>query len=180
MAKHSAGLLMYRWKDGELEVFIAHPGGPLHENRDEGDWTIPKGLVERGEAAFEAARREFHEETGIEPQGPFLPLGAIRQRSGKLVDAWAFKGEPPDDWQLSSNLFDMEWPRGSGQTGRFPEIDRAEFFGLDEARIRLNPAQAEFLDRLVMKMGRKILSALDFSCPSCGSDPDVDCICKPQ
>ena len=159
MPKHSAGLLMYRWKDGKLEVFIAHPGGPLHENLDEGDWSIPKGLVEKGEDPFEAGVREFQEETGLPaPAGETLPLGRIRQRSGKLVDAWAFESDVPEDWKLTSNLFGMEWPRGSGKFERFPEMDKAEFFSLDEARKKLNPAQGEFLDRLVLRMGKDMAS----------------------
>lgn len=160
-SKHSAGLLMYRWHDGRLEVLVAHPGGPLHENRDKGDWTIPKGLVEEGEDAFTAAKREFQEETGLRlaGEGGFIPLGRIRQRSGKVVDAWAFEDDlPDDDWQPRSNLFWMEWPKGSGDQQQFPEIDRAAFFGLDEAREKLNPAQAEFLDRLVVELGKSMAS----------------------
>ena len=159
MSKHSAGLLMYRWQDGNLEVFIAHPGGPFHENLDEGDWSIPKGIVEKGEDAFEAAVREFQEETGLPPPpGDCFPLGRIRQKSGKLVDVWAFKSNTPEGWRLDSNLFEMEWPKGSGKTERFPEMDKAGFFSLDEAKKKLNPAQVEFLDRLILHIGKEMAS----------------------
>lgn len=146
---------MYRWVDGSLlEVLIGHPGGPLHADLDEGDWSIPKGLIDEGEEPFEAARREFTEETGLEAPEKAMPLGRVRQKSGKTVEAWAFEGDVERGWKVSSNEFDLEWPPGSGTVRKFPEIDRADFFDIDEARRKLNPAQVEFLDRLILKLGR--------------------------
>ncbi len=146
-ARVAAGLLMHRECDGRLQVLLAHPGGPLWKNRDLGAWTIPKGEIGDDEEALVAARREFEEETGLRPDGPFVSLGTIRQRSGKRVQAWAFRG----DWdpsRLTSNTFAMEWPPRSGRVERFPEIDRARWFDIDEARRRILPAQREFLDAL--------------------------------
>ena len=150
MAKRSnvsAGLLLFRRPHGELEVFLAHPGGPFWRTRDLGAWTVPKGLVEEGEDPLVAAIREFEEETGIRPQGPFLPLGNIRQKAGKLVHAWAWKGEA-DPHRVRSNLMRTEWPRGSGRWLTFPEVDRCEWFDAQSAREKINPAQAELIDRL--------------------------------
>ena len=153
MAKASAGLLMYRRTAGELEVFLAHPGGPFFAGKDEGVWTLPKGEPAEGEALLACARREFEEETGLAPgAGAFLPLGQVRQRGGKVVHAWAFEGE----WgqrALRCNEFELEWPPRSGRRQSFPEIDRAEFFPLAEARRKVNPAQAVLLDRLLALVG---------------------------
>ena len=142
----SAGVLLYRRRP-ELEVFIAHPGGPFWQNRDLGVWTLPKGQPERGEELLEAACREFREETGLVPDGPFLPLGSIRQKAGKEVHAWACEGDA-DPARVCSNDTTMEWPRNSGRWITFPEIDRCGWFSPADARLRLNPAQAEFVDRL--------------------------------
>ena len=143
----SAGLLLFRRPRGELEVFLAHPGGPFWEDRDLGAWTVPKGLVERGEDPLAAAIREFEEETGIRPEDPFLPLGSVRQKAGKLVHAWAWEGEA-DARRARSNKMRAEWPRGSGRWLSFPEVDRCEWFDAERAREKINPAQAELIDRL--------------------------------
>jgi predicted NUDIX family NTP pyrophosphohydrolase len=146
-ASVSAGLLLYRRSGRGLEVFLAHPGGPFWTTRDLGAWTIPKGIVAEGEALLDAARREFEEETGIVPQPPFLPLGSIRQKAGKTVHAWAWEGNA-DPATVSSNRSRVEWPRGSGKWLDYPEVDRCAWFDPATARSKLNPAQAELLDRL--------------------------------
>lgn len=146
-AAESAGLLLYRRGAGGVEVFLAHPGGPFWHGRDVGAWTIPKGLVEEGEDMLAAARREFREETGIEPAGDFLPLGAIRQKAGKTVHAWAWEGDADPD-TVTSNTMRAEFPRGSGRWLTFPEVDRCAWFTPNAAREKLNPAQAELIDRL--------------------------------
>ncbi len=143
----SSGLLLYRRPAGGLEVFLAHPGGPFWTSRDDGVWTIPKGAVDEGEELLAAAQREFEEETGIVPQGPFLPLGSIRQKAGKVVHAWAWEGDA-DASRASSNMSRIEWPRGSGQVLTFPEVDRCGWFDPGTARRKVNSAQAEFIDRL--------------------------------
>jgi predicted NUDIX family NTP pyrophosphohydrolase len=147
MPKVSAGLLMFREREGTLEVLLAHPGGPYFRNRDEGSWTIPKGIVERGEEPLDAARREFEEETGFTPCEPYVPLGSIQQKGGKIVQAWGFEGDC-DPGALRSNTFEVEWPPRSGQVQEYPEIDRAEFFTVPAARIKINPAQCALIDRL--------------------------------
>jgi predicted NUDIX family NTP pyrophosphohydrolase len=150
--KQSAGLLMYRRTgDGALQVLLAHPGGPFWRNKDEGAWTLPKGEYEPPEEALAAARREFVEETGFDAPGPFIALGEVKQKSGKRVAAWAFSGDC-DPQALRCNTFDMEWPPRSGKRQSFPEIDRAQWFTLDEARARILPAQRELLDRLALML----------------------------
>jgi predicted NUDIX family NTP pyrophosphohydrolase len=143
----SAGLLLYRRSSGRLELFLAHPGGPFWHNRDDGAWTIPKGLAEPGEDLLAAACREFEEETGVRPVGPFLSLGSIRQKAGKVVHGWAWEGDA-DPAQVTSNTMRTEWPRGSGRLITFPEVDRCAWFDPMGARRKINPAQAEFIDRL--------------------------------
>ena len=143
----SAGLLLYRRRSGGLELFLAHPGGPFWKGRDAGAWTIPKGLAEPGEELLDAACREFREETGLQPVGPFISLGAIRQKAGKVVHAWAWEGDA-DPARVSSNTMKAEWPRGSGRWLTFPEIDRCAWFPPDIAREKSNSAQRELLDRL--------------------------------
>ena len=143
----SAGLLMYRTVGGELQVLLVHPGGPFFRTKDEGAWSIPKGEVGPGEDPRAAAVREFGEEIGLTPTGPFLALTPVKQRGGKLVHAWAFEGDC-DPGSIACNTFTIEWPPRSGRHVEFPEIDRAQWFGLAEARERINPAQAELLDRL--------------------------------
>ncbi len=139
---------MYRRTERGLEVLLAHPGGPLFARRDEGVWTIPKGEVEAGDNLLATARREFEEEIGLRPPGPFVPLGSVTQRSGKVVHAWAFEGDLDVSRPPRSNTFELEWPPRSGRMRSFPEVDRAGFFDPDEARRRVNPAQRPFIDRL--------------------------------
>jgi predicted NUDIX family NTP pyrophosphohydrolase len=143
----SAGLLLYRRRNGALEVFLAHPGGPFWKGKDAGAWTIPKGVVDPGEEPLAAARREFLEETGIRASEPFIALGTIRQRAGKVVHAWAWEGDA-DPEHVSSNEMRTEWPRGSGRWITFPEIDRCAWFGAPVAKTMINPAQAELIARL--------------------------------
>jgi predicted NUDIX family NTP pyrophosphohydrolase len=146
-SRPSAGLLLYRRQPGGLELFLAHPGGPFWKGRDIGAWTIPKGLTEAGEEPLAAACREFEEETGVRPQGPFLPLGAVRQKAGKVVHAWAWEGDA-DPARIISNSMQAEWPRGSGRWITFPEVDRCAWFDPRVAGEKINPAQAEFIVRL--------------------------------
>jgi predicted NUDIX family NTP pyrophosphohydrolase len=149
----SAGLLMFRRTTGRLEVFIAHPGGPFFAHRDEGHWTIPKGEIAEGEELLATAIREFSEETGLTARGPFLPLGSIRQKGGKTVHAWAFEGDHEASQPLRSNTFELEYPLGSGRIVEFPEIDRAEFFPVADARRKLKETQVPFLERLEQALG---------------------------
>ena len=148
ISRVSAGLLMYRIRQGELEVLLAHPGGPYFTHKDEGCWSIPKGELGAGEDFLDAARREFFEETCIEPVGEFLPLGSIQQKGGKIVHAWAFRGDLVEGHEHRCNTFRMEWPPGSRRYEEFPEVDRVEFFSLSEARRKLKSTQHPFLDRL--------------------------------
>ena len=147
MSQISAGLLLYRRRGSEVEVFLAHPGGPFWKKRDDGAWTIPKGLADEGENLLAAACREFEEETGIRPQGLFYELGSIKQKAGKVVHAWAFEGEA-DPAAIKSNMAQVEMPRGSGRWISVPEIDRCEWFGLTAAATKINPAQSAFIERL--------------------------------
>jgi predicted NUDIX family NTP pyrophosphohydrolase len=151
MPKISAGLLMYRDTDHDLEVLLVHPGGPFWQRKDNGAWTIPRGEVENGEDYLTAAIREFKEETGWQPQGPYLSLGEVRLRSGKTVHAWAFPGSV-DPASLRSNLFEIEWPPKSGRRQQFPEIDRAGFFPMAEARNKMRISELPFLDRLAEEL----------------------------
>ncbi|HEY9229123.1 MAG TPA: NUDIX domain-containing protein [Gemmatimonadaceae bacterium] len=150
----SAGLLLFRRRGDALEVFLAHPGGPFWAKRDVGAWTIPKGVANDGEDLLDAARREFGEETGLTANGPFVSLGAIRQKAGKAVHAWAYEGDADPD-AVTSNPTQVEWPRGSGRLLTFPEVDRCAWFDIESAREKINPAQAELLDRLrdVLEVG---------------------------
>ena len=150
----SAGLLLHRRTPGGLEVFIVHPGGPYFARKDDGVWSIPKGEIDGDEQPLDVARREFHEETGQTLEacggtGEPHPLGEIRQAGGKRVEAWAVEGDWPDGVELVSNTFTLEWPPRSGTMQSFSEVDRGGFVPLAEARRKLNPAQVEFLDRLV-------------------------------
>ena len=153
MPKQSAGLVLYRDRGGELEFLLVHPGGPLWQGKDAGIWSIPKGEIHQGEDGLEAAQREFEEELGFKPQGAFVELTPITQKSGKIVHAWAFAGDC-DPSQIQSNTFSMEWPPHSGRMAAFPEVDRAEFLNLDQARIRIYPAQMALLEELRGKLGR--------------------------
>lgn len=154
----SAAMLMYRVRD-ELEVLLVHPGGPLWENKDNGAWSIPKGGIEPGEGMLDAARREFAEETGQVAEPPYIELGHITQRGGKVVHAWAFRGDC-DPTAIRSNTFEMEWPPRSGRMGTFPEIDRGEFFSMDDAMPKINVAQGELLMRLVVELRKADLTCL--------------------
>jgi predicted NUDIX family NTP pyrophosphohydrolase len=148
MAKRSAGLMMFRDLSGRLEVFLVHPGGPLWSNRDKGAWTIPKGeYKKKSEDPLAAARREFKEETGFESEGEFLELGSIRQKSGKVVRAWAFRGDC-DPAKLTSNTCKIEWPPRSGKKIEISEIDRGRWFSIDEAREYIREEQEPLLDEL--------------------------------
>lgn len=145
----SAGLILFRQRDG-LEVFIAHPGGPLFAHKDDGHWSIPKGEVEPGEDLLATAIREFEEEVGlaIDPQSNFIPLGTIQQKGGKIVHAWAVPGDWEESRALRSNTFTIEWPPHSGTMKEFPEVDRARFFPVAEAKQKLKPTQVPLIERL--------------------------------
>lgn len=138
---------MYRVRDGVLEALLVHPGGPFWARKDAGAWFIPKGEVASGEDDAAAAIREFTEETGLQPHGPFLALGAVQHKSGKVVTAWAFEGDC-DPATLTSNTFSMQWPPHSGQQREFPEIDRAAFFTVERAKQKMHEAEFEFVSRL--------------------------------
>jgi predicted NUDIX family NTP pyrophosphohydrolase len=146
MSKASAGLLMFRLTPG-LEVLLVHLGGPFWAKKDAGAWFVPKGEIEAGEDTLEAATREFQEETGFVPHGPFLPLGTVKNKSGKTITAWAFRGDG-DPSKIRSNTFQLEWPPRSGKMAEFPEIDRGAFFGVAEAREKIHAAEAGFLEAL--------------------------------
>jgi len=147
MANNSAGLLMYRHREGILKVFLVHPGGPYWAKKDLGSWSIPKGEFTPDEDPLEAARREFEEETGFPVAGHFSPLTPIRQPSGKIVHAWAFEGDC-DPSAIKSNTFSMEWPPRSGKYQEFPEVDRAEWFTIETAKDKILKGQVGFLDEL--------------------------------
>jgi len=145
----SAGILLFRPQSGRLEVLLGHPGGPFFANRDAGHWTIPKGEVDGDEDLVAVARREFEEETGNRPpDGAPIELGSIVQKGGKVVHAWALEGDL-DPATAESNTFQMVWPPGSGRLRTFPEIDRVEWFDVDEAKRRVKPTQIPLIDRLV-------------------------------
>jgi len=139
---------MFRSKNDEMEMLLAHPGGPFFARKDEGVWTIPKGEAAPDEDLLTRAQIEFEEEIGIRPHGNWIELGSIKQKGGKIVHAWAFEGDLPNSFKLKSNTFEMEWPPGSGKLKEFPEIDRAEFFRDEVARRKIKPTQVPFFDRL--------------------------------
>lgn len=146
--KQSAGILVYRYHQKALEVLLVHPGGPFYARKDEGAWTIPKGEPGAEEDLLQAAKREFAEETGMQPEGTFLRLTPVKQKGGKLVHAWALES----DFELStlkSNTFEMPWPPKSGKMQSFPEIDKAAWFGIPEALVKILPAQGAFIEELV-------------------------------
>lgn len=150
--KTSAGLLLYRIRDSQIEVLLGHPGGPFWKHKDEGAWSIPKGEFPPDEEPVAAAKREFEEETGIRPEGELIPLANVIQPGGKSVWAWAMEGDC-DATQIQSNTFSLEWPPKSGRLQTFPELDRFAWFSLDVARTKLLRGQLAFLDRLVEKIG---------------------------
>lgn len=147
----SAGLVMYRICNGALEVFLAHPGGPFFARKDAGHWTIPKGEIESDEDYLATAMREFKEEVGIEidPKSKFIDLGSIRQKGGKTVHAWGVAGDCDDSAPCKSNCFTVEWPLGSGKFQEFPEVDRAQFFPIDQAKKKIKETQVPLLERLL-------------------------------
>jgi len=139
---------MFRRRDSNLQVFLVHPGGPFWKKKDAGAWSIPKGEYEDGEEPLEAAKREFEEETGIRADGEFVALGQTKQSGGKVISAWAFEGDCSPA-EVRSNMFSMEWPPRSGHKQEFPEVDRADWSNLNEARTRISKGQVVFLNRLV-------------------------------
>ncbi|MFZ0088566.1 MAG: NUDIX domain-containing protein [Solirubrobacteraceae bacterium] len=153
--RRSAGIVLFRRRSEALEVLLVHPGGPVWARRDLGAWSIPKGEYLADEEPLAAARREFAEELGTPPpDGDQLDLGEIAQKSGKVVRAWAIAGDL-DPAQIHSNTFTMQWPPRSGRMQEFPEVDQAQWFGLDDARARINPAQGELLDRLAQSLAAR-------------------------
>jgi predicted NUDIX family NTP pyrophosphohydrolase len=154
MKKLSAGLLLFRKRDELFQFFLVHPGGPFWARKDLQSWSIPKGEYPEGADPMSTAFREFEEEIGIppEPQGGLLPLGEVRQPGGKVVTAWAYEGNC-DETSIRSNTFALEWPKGSGQMREFPEVDRAGWFGIDDARRKILKGQLPLLDRLAAILG---------------------------
>jgi predicted NUDIX family NTP pyrophosphohydrolase len=152
VARRSAGILLYRLNGASPEVLLVHPGGPFWAKKDDGVWSIPKGEYREDEDPRAGALREFEEETGTAlPAAELIELGEVRQRGGKMVTAWAAEGDLDAD-SIRSNTFEMEWPPRSGRMAEFPEVDRAAWFDLAEARTKLNPAQAAFVDRLLERI----------------------------
>jgi predicted NUDIX family NTP pyrophosphohydrolase len=147
MTKQSAGILLFKETADGLMVFLVHPGGPYWARKDEGAWSIPKGEYEPGDDPLDAAKREFFEETGVQIEGECRPLPPVRQKSGKVVACWTCQGEV-DTTNITSNTFEMEWPPRSGQRRTFSEVDRGEWFTLAQAKSKINPAQAAFLEEL--------------------------------
>jgi predicted NUDIX family NTP pyrophosphohydrolase len=145
--KESAGIVLYRYRDSRLEIFLVHPGGPFWKNKDSGAWSIPKGEFDKDEDPLEAARREFHEETGCSVDGSFIALSPVRRAGGKLVHAWAVEGDCEAE-SIKSNSFILEWPPRSGQRKEFPEVDRAGWFSLELARKKILKGQLILLDDL--------------------------------
>ena|SRR5688572_13121250 len=148
MAKQAAGILLFRRGKAGIEVLLAHPGGPLWARKDYGAWTLPKGQFTEGELPLDAAKREFEEEMGTAPSGHFQSLGTLKQPSGKVIHAWAAESDF-DAASVKSNFFSMEWPPRSGRMQDFPEVDRAAWFPIDQARLKMLKGQAPFLDRLL-------------------------------
>jgi predicted NUDIX family NTP pyrophosphohydrolase len=148
MVRQSAGILLYRVADNQLQVFLVHPGGPFFKNKDDGSWSVPKGEFTDDEKPLDAARREFLEETGRSINGNFIDLPPIQQKGGKTVYAWAVEGDI-DHETIVSNTFEMEWPPRSGKKQAFPEIDRAAWFDMETAKKKINSAQASFIDHLL-------------------------------
>jgi predicted NUDIX family NTP pyrophosphohydrolase len=148
MVLHSSGVLLFRRRDGHLEVLLVHPGGPFWANKDEGSWSIPKGIIECDENPLDAAKREFAEETGIHVDGKFIDLGQSKGSRKKTVHAWALEDDL-DPTRVSSNSFSVEWPKRSGIIREYPEVDRAGWFDINQAREKIQSGQAVFIDRLI-------------------------------
>jgi predicted NUDIX family NTP pyrophosphohydrolase len=153
MKNISSGLLLYKQAKGSVDVFLVHPGGPFFKNKDKGYWSIPKGLPNEGESLENTAKREFLEETGFLPDAEMLPLGSVKQKSGKTVWCWAMEGDTPAAWELKCNSFRIEWPPRSGKMQDFPEVDIARFFEAREALEYINEAQGEFVRRIMKMIG---------------------------
>ena len=154
MPKQSAGILLYRFKEEELQVFLIHMGGPFWAKKDQGAWSIPKGEFTQDETAFDAAKREFEEETGFKMDGNFIPLTPVRQSAGKMIYCWALEGNC-DAGAIHSNMFELEWPPHSGQKKQFPEADRAAWFSIQRANEKISKGQQPLLEELASF--RKIL-----------------------
>jgi predicted NUDIX family NTP pyrophosphohydrolase len=152
MSLHSSGILLFRFRDDKLEVMLVHPGGPFWARKDEGAWSIPKGLLEESETPLDGAKREFKEETGFEVDGDFIDLGECTQPSRKIVHAWAIERDL-DATKIVSNRFALEWPKKSGIIRYYPEIDKAGWFGTDQAKKKIQKGQAGFIDRLMEAIG---------------------------
>ncbi|MGR8978813.1 MAG: NUDIX domain-containing protein [Gammaproteobacteria bacterium] len=151
MTPRSAGILLFKYEQGDLRLLLVHPGGPFWARKDEGAWSIPKGLFGEDERAIDAAKREFKEETGFDAAGEFIALGSIRQPNRKIVYAWAVE-QDLDVSKIVSNMFPLEWPKNSGRIREFPEIDRGQWFAVVEARRRIQKGQEEFIDILLEKL----------------------------
>ncbi len=151
MSLHSGGVLLYRFRGDELQILLVHPGGPFWRRKDDGAWSIPKGLFEENESPLDAAKREFKEETGFEAEGSFIDLGSIKQSSKKIVHIWALESDI-DETKITSNKFSMEWPKNSGYLREYPEIDRAGWFNIYQAKKKIQRGQAGFIDRLISKL----------------------------
>ncbi len=145
----SAGLMMYKFNNGKLKIFLVHPGGPYFKKKDNGYWSIPKGLIEKDEDHLKAAIREFNEETSFEAKGEYISLGSIKQKSGKIVQAWAFENNIDDDIKIKSNKCDLEWPPKSGKHIQIPEVDEGKFFDIETAGIKINSSQIPLIERLI-------------------------------
>ena len=152
MGIHSGGILLFKYVDGLLQVMLVHPGGPFWAKKDEGAWSIPKGIFEETERALEAAKREFKEETGFDVDGEFVELGELKQPSRKIVHAWALEKDL-DVKNIQSNTFTLEWPKNSGNVKEYPEVDRAQWFDINEAKKKILKGQVGFIDRLTERLG---------------------------
>lgn len=150
MANKSAGILLYR-RNRHLELFLVHPGGPYWQKKDLGAWSIPKGEFADQEDPLAAAKREFEEETGVAPSGYFIELEPVKQKAGKIIYAWAVEGDI-DPSAVKSNVFNIEWPPNSGKRQQFPEVDKADWFGVEEAKEKINPGQATLIVQLQNKL----------------------------
>jgi predicted NUDIX family NTP pyrophosphohydrolase len=151
MSVHSYGILLFQQAEAGLRILLVHPGGPFWAGRDDGAWSIPKGLPEQAETGLAAAQREFREETGFAVEGRFIPLGELKQPSGKIIHAWALEHDL-DAARIHSNTFSLEWPRRSGIIREYPEIDEGRWFSLGEARQKITAGQSGFLDRLLKQL----------------------------
>ena len=151
MSLHSGGILLYRFRGDEFQILLVHPGGPFWKRKDEGAWSIPKGLFEENESPLDAAKREFKEETGFEANGNFVDLGSLKQSSKKIVHIWALESDL-DETKIVSNNFELEWPKNSGHMKEFPEIDKAGWFSIEQAKKKMQKGQLGFIDRLISKL----------------------------